>query len=119
VLTSIPSPGACAPLHLPADKIVPLGFIICELVTNAAKYAFPQGAKGSIRVRLAPLDGGGWALSISDDGRGLAPKAKDVSASPKRSGLGTRLVQTFVSQIGGTLTTTSQSGVEHVVTFKA
>ncbi len=33
--------GACAPLHLPADKIVPLGFIICELVTNAAKYAFP------------------------------------------------------------------------------
>jgi PAS domain S-box-containing protein len=110
--------GACEPLHLPADKIVPIGFIICELVTNAAKYAFPDGAKGTIKVRLAPLDEG-WALSVSDDGRGLAPKAAAVSAQPKRGGLGTRLVQTFVSQIGGTLVTTSDAGVRHVVTFSA
>jgi two-component sensor histidine kinase len=108
---------ACAPVHLPADKIVPLGFIICELVTNAAKYAFPDGAKGAIQVRLAPSDEG-WALSISDDGRGLDAETS-VSAPGKRGGLGTRLVQTFVSQIGGTLTTTSQSGVLHVVAFVA
>jgi PAS domain S-box-containing protein len=110
--------GACEPLHLPADKIVPIGFIICELVTNAAKYAFPDGAKGTIRVRLTP-SGEGWALSIADDGRGLDLKPKDASAPPKRGGLGTRLVQTFVNQIGGTLVTTSQAGVQHVVTFVA
>jgi len=110
--------GACEPLHLPADKIVPIGFIICELVTNAAKYAFPDGAKGVIRVRLAPC-GDGWALSISDNGRGLDPNAKTLSPGPKRGGLGTRLVQTFVSQIGGTLVTTSEAGVQHVVTFVA
>jgi two-component sensor histidine kinase len=109
--------GACEPLHLPADRIVPIGFIICELVTNAAKYAFPDGAKGVIRVRLAAL-GEGWALSISDDGRGLGPKAK-LDTAPRRGGLGTRLVQTFVSQIGGTLVTTSDAGVQHVVTFTA
>jgi PAS domain S-box-containing protein len=110
--------GACEPLQLPADKIVPIGFIICELVTNAAKYAFPEGAKGTIKVRLTPA-GDGWALSISDDGRGLDAKAITVSPSPKRGGLGTRLVQTFVGQIGGTLVTTSESGVQHVVTFEA
>jgi two-component sensor histidine kinase len=110
--------GVCEPLHLPADKIVPIGFIICELVTNAAKYAFPDSAKGVIRVRLAKLDEG-WVLSISDDGRGLDPKADTVSAPPKRGGLGTRLVQSFVSQIGGTLVTTSDGGVQHVVTFEA
>jgi PAS domain S-box-containing protein len=107
--------GACEPLHLPADKIVPIGFIICELVTNAAKYAFPEGAKGSIRVRLA-RSGDAWTLSISDDGRGLALKSH-IPTPPKRGGLGTRLVQTFVSQIGGTLITTSDAGVQHVVTF--
>jgi two-component sensor histidine kinase len=110
--------GVCEPLHLPADKIVPIGFIICELVTNAVKYAFPDGAKGVIRVRLAKLDEG-WALSVSDDGRGLDPKAEAVSRPPRRGGLGTRLVQTFVSQIGGTLVTTSAAGVQHVVTFEA
>jgi len=109
--------GACEPLYLPADKIVPIGFIICELVTNAAKYAFPDGAKGTIRVRLTRRDAG-WALTISDDGRGLDPLA-NVSTPPKRGGLGTRLVQTFVSQIDATLTTTSGAGVQHVVTFVA
>jgi two-component sensor histidine kinase len=110
--------GACEPLHLPADKIVPIGFIICELVTNAAKYAFPEGAKGVIRVRLAAL-GDGWALSVSDNGKGLNPTAGAVAAPTKRGGLGTRLVQTFVSQIGGALVTTSEAGVQHVVTFVA
>jgi two-component sensor histidine kinase len=97
---------------------VPIGFIICELVTNAAKYAFPEGAQGTIKVRLTPT-GDGWALSVSDDGRGLDAKAITVSPTPKRGGLGTRLVQTFVSQIGGTLVTTSEAGVQHVVTFEA
>jgi two-component sensor histidine kinase len=111
------------PLPLAAEKIVPIGFIISELVTNAAKYAFPGDAKGTIAVRLAPSDaesaGELWALTISDDGCGLPPEARDASAPPKRGGLGTRLVQTFVSQIGGTLATTSQSGVQHVITFRA
>jgi PAS domain S-box-containing protein len=110
--------GACEPLHLPADKIVPIGFIICELVTNAVKYAFPDGRTGAIKVHLGP-SGDGWALSIADDGRGLELETLTASPTPKRGGLGTRLVQTFVSQIGGTLTTTSGAGVKHVVTFAA
>jgi two-component sensor histidine kinase len=108
--------AACEPLHLPAELIVPIGFIICELVTNAAKYAFPNGAKGTISVRLARRDEG-WALCITDDGRGLDLTAMAVSTPARRGGLGTRLVQTFVAQIGGTLVTTSDAGVQHVVTF--
>jgi two-component sensor histidine kinase len=109
---------ACDPLFLPADKIVPLGFIISELVTNATKYAFPDGAQGTIGVGLARL-GERWALTIADDGRGLPQHLDDPGGAPKRGGLGTRLVQTFVAQLGGTLATTSQSGVRHVVTFVA
>jgi two-component sensor histidine kinase len=101
----------CQALLLSAEKMVPIGFIISELVTNAAKYAFPNKTGGVIKVRLAPEEGR-WALSIADDGQGLQEKPKAT-----RGGLGTRLVQAFVSQIGGALTTTSNPGLRHVISF--
>jgi two-component sensor histidine kinase len=106
----------CEPLPLSADKIVPIGFIISELVTNAAKYAFPNRADGLITVRLAP-EGEGWALTIADNGQGLKDEPK-IKPPQRRGGLGTRLVQAFVAQIGGELVTTSDAGVRHVISFR-
>jgi PAS domain S-box-containing protein len=38
--------------RLPADRAIPLGLIVNELVTNAVKYAFPSQASGSVVVSL-------------------------------------------------------------------
>ncbi len=84
----------CIDLKLPAAVGISLGFIVNELVTNAAKYG-----EGPIAVRLERTFAGGHALSVADDGQGL-PDGFDPAAS---KGLGMRILQSFVAKIGGTL----------------
>jgi two-component sensor histidine kinase len=45
---------------------IPLGFIVNELITNAAKYA-----QGSILVQIGRSAHAGYSLSVLDDGPGL------------------------------------------------
>jgi len=84
----------CIPLKVPSATGIPLGFIVSELVTNAAKHA-----AGKIAVRLGINPGNGYALTVSDHGAGL-PKGFDPT---KSKGLGMRIVLSLVDQIGGEL----------------
>jgi two-component sensor histidine kinase len=43
---------AMGKLDLDIDTAVPLGLIVNELLTNTLKYAFPNGQKGNVRIRL-------------------------------------------------------------------
>lgn len=81
-------------ITLPAITAVPLGFIAHELITNAAKYG-----TGRITVNLEPDPEKGYALSVANDGPGL-PGGFDPSAN---KGLGMRIVQSLIKQIGGEL----------------
>ena len=81
-------------VNLPTATAIPLGFIVNELMTNAAKYG-----KGSITVRLEPDPGKGYALSVANEGSDL-PDGFDPAAG---KGLGMRIVGSFVKQIGGDL----------------
>lgn len=87
----------CEPAIVRLDQAVPLGLIVNELVTNAAKHAYPPPRDGAIRVRLVKADGG-LSLSVGDDGHGLPD-----GAETKPGGLGMKLVQSLVQQVGGEL----------------
>jgi chemotaxis protein methyltransferase CheR len=78
---------------LPADRAIPLGLIVNELVTNAVKYAFPSETSGMVAVTLKRIPGE-LRLTVADDGQGADPRRAD-------SGLGGRLVDTFARQLGG------------------
>ena len=73
--------------------VMPLGLIVNELVTNAAK----QGAT-HVAVQIAPSDDG-VSVSVSDDGPGL-PTGFDPA---EQSGLGMRVIRGLVRQHSGTL----------------
>jgi two-component sensor histidine kinase len=78
---------------LPANRAIPLGLIVNELVTNAVKYAFPRETRGTIAVTLKRIPGE-LRLTVSDDGKGVDPRRMD-------SGVGGRLVEVFAQQLGG------------------
>ena len=71
---------AVEPIELLADQITPLGLIVTELVTNAAKYG--QG-RISVAVSRTPY---GLEVSVADEGPGFADGALST-------GLGMRLIR--------------------------
>lgn len=79
---------------VPTKQIVPLGLIVNELVTNAAKHG-----GGNITVSIAPAEDGGASLSVSDEGDGVP----DGFEPQTGSGLGMRVVCTLVKQLAGKL----------------
>ena len=80
-----------ASLILATKNTINLGIVVTELVTNAFKYAYPEGP-GEIRVRLRAVDEISAELVVEDDGVGRL-------ATAKGSGLGTRIVMAMASSM--------------------
>lgn len=92
------------PVPVRADVAVPLGLIINEVVTNAAKHAFAGRDAGTVEIRFERI-AGGLHLRIRDDGVGLPPEAR-----AQMGGLGMTLVDGFVQKVGGRLAVSSDGG---------
>jgi len=80
------------PIEIDPDRAVAIGIIVNELVMNAVKYAYPDGA-GPIHVELR-ADGDDLLLAIADDGVGL-----NVKADPRSTGMGQRIVSAMASKL--------------------
>ena len=103
---------AAAPIRLTIDQAVPLGLIVSELATNAAKYAFPDDRAGTLVVRLDAI-GARATLWFADDGIGL-PGTPEMSGT----GIGLGMVNGLARQIGGTLTVEASAGTVYTLSFK-
>jgi two-component sensor histidine kinase len=84
------------PITVQTDQAVPLGLLTNELVTNALKYAYPDG-DGIVSVSIRQTDHGHLRLEVSDYGVGL-PDGFDTSVSES---LGMKVINSFSRQIGG------------------
>lgn len=83
-----------ADVQLLERKAVPIAIIVNELITNCFKYAFPESRVGTIWVRLT-ADDRQVHLEVKDDGVGCPNDAKP--------GLGTKLIEVMVRQLGGSI----------------
>lgn len=81
-------------LILSIDKAVPLALVVSELLTNAVKYAFPDGMTGTVRMSVESSDHG-VCIVVEDDGIGL-DAGFDITAS---TGFGMRIVTALTRQI--------------------
>src|SRR5260221_7442436 len=83
-------------IEIDPDRAVAIGIIVNELVMNAVKYAYPDGA-GPIHVDLRAQDDD-IVLSIADDGVGLDAKRSD----PHSTGMGQRIVTAMATNLEAT-----------------
>jgi len=80
------------PIEIDPDRAVAIGIIVNELVMNAVKYAYPEGA-GPIHIVLS-AHGDDLELSIADDGVGL-----NVKTDPRSTGMGQRIVTAMAQKL--------------------
>src|SRR3984893_7518949 len=99
------------PIEIDPDRAVAIGIIVNELVMNAVKYAYPDGA-GPIDVDLK-AEGDDLLLSIADSGVGL-----NVKTDPRSTGMGQRIVTAMASKLEASVERDpSHAGTRMVVRF--
>ncbi|UHC17276.1 DUF4118 domain-containing protein [Methylobacterium currus] len=103
------------PVRFDLTRLTTLSLLVVEVVTNALKHAFPEGAGGTITIRLETTAPDRMALTVADDGRGI-PAGFDPETS--RS-LGLRIAQGLAAQLDGTLTYSGGPGTVVRLDFAA
>jgi two-component sensor histidine kinase len=100
-------------INLSLDQAIPCGLIVNELVSNALKYAFPDGRKGILEVMFKQKENR-LALMIADNGTGIG---EDIRLEDIQS-LGLQLVFTLIEQLDGNVEYSSLRGTKYLITFE-
>ena len=97
-------------INFSSELAMPVGQLLNEAIINAVKYGFEETENAKIHITLKRTDDENAKLTIFNNG---APLPSDL-----RSGIGSRLMPAFASQINGTVETTSgNDGVTVTLTF--
>jgi two-component sensor histidine kinase len=100
-------------IGLSVDTAMPCGLVLNELMTNAFKYAFPDGRSGEIRVEARHLEDGRVGILVGDDGVGLSP---EIGLESTRT-LGLQLVRAVTSQLRGKVAVERGPGTRFRISF--
>ncbi len=100
-------------IEIRTDRAIPAVLLVNELITNAAKYAYPAG-NCRVWVTLSRAAKESVVISVRDAGVGLPP-AFDIKSGRR---LGMRLVDAFAQQLQGDLQVLrKEPGTEFVLTL--
>lgn len=94
------------------DVAIPLALIVNEALTNALKYAFPNGQPGRIDVTFQQTSGNLLRLTVQDNGIGMP-------AEQRAGSLGLKLLKALAKQIGGGVVIASEKGTRVTVSVPA
>ncbi len=98
-------------IYFDIDKMIPLGLILNEIISNSLKHAFPY-KKGIINISLKP-EKNKYTLVVSDNGIGF----KNDFNIETDSQLGIQLIYMLSEQLGGKLKIEMENGVAYHIVF--
>ena len=81
---------------MPAQDATPLSLVLTELITNSIEHGFEGRKNGHITVS-AGRSGSSLNVVVEDDGAGLDSEEHAGMARSSGSGLGTQIINTFVT----------------------
>ena len=88
---------------MPAQDATPLSLVLTELITNAVEHGFEGRAEGHITISVG-RSGANLNVVVEDDGSGLDHEESHGMARSSGSGLGTQIINTFVTNdFGGSV----------------
>jgi len=101
-----------APIRLDMETLVPLGLIVNELITNSLKYAFKDKTNGIIYLKLQKKLNDSLEMIIGDNGSGIG-----IEINTESDHMGTKIIQTFVKQLNGTIDLLDEPGTNFRLNF--
>ena len=88
---------------MPAQDATPLSLVLTELITNAVEHGFEGRKEGHIVISVG-RSGSNLNVVVEDDGSGLDHEERNGMARSSGSGLGTQIINTFVTNdFGGSV----------------
>lgn len=100
-------------IEMHVSQAIPIGLILNEAITNAIKYAFPNGEKGTITVTLQHFEDDYFRLEIADNGVGIEGEI-DIS---KYNSLGMKLIEGLSHDLNGKFEIVNKNGLKIMITF--
>lgn len=99
-----------AQIRIAGERAMLLGLLANELVSNSFKHAFAPRGGGRLDVRMTERPDGMLRLCVSDDGPGFTQEED-------RQQMGSRLIDAFAAQLGGTVSVESEGRTITTVDF--
>lgn len=90
-----------------SDRAIAVGLLVTELLTNAAKHAYPDG-RGRVDLSCRRDGGDNFELTLRDFGKGL-PEGFSLNSAERQS-LGIRMIRSLTRQLRGQTEVRSDSG---------
>ncbi len=88
---------------MPAQDATPLSLVLTELITNSVEHGFVGRTEGTITVSVG-RSGSNLNVVVEDDGSGISAEEDHGMARSSGSGLGTQIINTFVTNdFGGSV----------------
>lgn len=101
----------CIPIRHEVEKIIPLGLIINEIITNSFKHAFKETKNPLIKITIKQINQNN-ILTISDNGSGF-------EKNENYNGMGLSIVKALTKQLHGSFkieqTINSKSGTTSIL----
>lgn len=97
-------------IFLEIDKMIPVGLILNELISNSFKYAFTSPDNNEIKIAIY-LSGDLLKLEVSDNGKGIHDSV------PKSTSLGLQLIRMLSEQLNGTSIVRNENGAKFELIF--
>ncbi len=100
-------------LRADQDTAIELGIILCELVANTYQHAFPYATGGHVEIRVRPVEGDLYRLTVKDNGKGIPEGGQQGPGK-----LGLEIVEALSEQLDGSFHMRTNGGVLFEVLFR-